>query len=267
MNIIEGTRVEDRRADLGLIVKHEEECCPAPGPPFSKIRGVAAHIEKRPERLIGVLDTYHSQAGHAVAYVCGALGKRCVNFYPVYKHEPGYREPQRRAAELGAQLVGLPAGRSAILYHQARKRMAELGGYMMPNALKLPESVTETALEVERSRDELPIDLPWLISVSSGTLAAGVIRGVHYEFRDPPFLIHMGYDRSEDALRQYIINASGVRDAKLFLINEGYHYRDAAEVPPGIDLKADRYYDAKALKWWIEKGRSEWGEAIFWLIG
>ncbi len=53
-----------------------------PGPSFSKIRGVVAHIKNRPESVIGVLDTYHSKAGHAVAYVCNHLGRQCVDFWP-----------------------------------------------------------------------------------------------------------------------------------------------------------------------------------------
>src|SRR5688572_5000579 len=168
----EGTPLEDYREEYGLWVKREDKACPPPGPPFSKTRGVYARVASRPEDLMGVLDTAHSQAGWAVARACQILGKRCVNYYPEFKHEPGPREAQVRARDLGAELVGLPAGRSAILFHEARKRTEALGGYIMPNALKLDESVTETAKEVPDQDFDAVI-----IPISSGTIAAGVIRG------------------------------------------------------------------------------------------
>src|SRR5207249_4321397 len=97
--------------------------------------------------LIGVLDTSHSQAGHAVARACQVLGKRCLNFYPKYKADGGgplaLRPPQRRSSALGAELRPLPAGRSCILYHAARKETERLGGVIIPNALKLAETVEE----------------------------------------------------------------------------------------------------------------------------
>src|SRR5262245_58591009 len=98
-----GTPVE-HWPEYGLYVKREDLACPPPGPPFSKTRGVYAHVKSRREEVIGVLDTYHSQAGHAVARACEILGKQCWNFYPEFKHEPGPREPQYRAFKLGAEL-------------------------------------------------------------------------------------------------------------------------------------------------------------------
>ena len=170
----ENTPIEDYREEYGLWVKREDLSCVKPGPPFSKTRGVYQRVKSREEKIIGVLDTFHSQAGHAVARACQILGKKCINFYPEYKNDPGWRDPQDRAVELGAELVGLPAGRSCILFHAARKYVEGLGGYMMPNALKLEESVEETAKEVdvlERFYDRV------IIPASSGTMAAGVIKG------------------------------------------------------------------------------------------
>jgi hypothetical protein len=79
------TPVEDHRAAYGLWVKREDLSCPPPGPPFSKARGVYARVASRPEGVIAVLDTRHSQAGWAVARACQVLGKECVNFYPEFK--------------------------------------------------------------------------------------------------------------------------------------------------------------------------------------
>src|SRR5690606_6980413 len=136
--IVNNTPVETYELNgVPILVKREDLCCPFPGPSFSKIRGVAAHIKNRPESVIGGLDTSHSKAGWAVAYVCRALGKQCVDYWRSFKKAPPRdltpRFPHQQAAELGATLVDLPARRSAILYRHARKRLAANypGSYLM----------------------------------------------------------------------------------------------------------------------------------------
>jgi len=254
--------------ELGLYVKHEEMCCPG-GPDFSKSRGVFAHIQKRPEKIIGVLDTSHSQGGWAVARACQLLGKQCHLFYPVFKHEKDaqIKYQQVRARELGAALISLPAGRSAILFHQAKREVLALGGYMMPNALKLHESVEETSAEVART--EMPTDInAVLISASSGTIAAGVMHGLYDAAL--AIIVHLGYSRPEGALRKYLndmVGVSGAGDAAT-IIDEGYDYKDTAKgevVMPAFNC--DRYYDRKAYNWWVLQGQKRYGRALLWNIG
>jgi len=230
----------------GLYVKREDLACPPPGPPFSKTRGVYAWVAKQTADLIGVLDTRHSQGGHAVARACQILGKRCHVYYPEFKHEPGHREPQERAKKLGAKLIGLKAGMSAVLWHQARKRVEAEGGIMIPNALKLKESVEETAKEVpDESYDQV------LIPISSGTIAAGVIKGFAAKGIFPHYLIHLGYSRSEDQVRQYLIVSSGVEKADIVLVDEGYAYKDSARTGATPPWPCNEYYDLKAFRWWL----------------
>lgn len=266
------TPIEDHRTEYGLWVKREDQACLPPGPPFSKARGVYARIASRPEKVIGALDTYHSQAGHAVARACQVLGKQCINYYPEFKHEPGCREPQRRAAALGAELVGLPAGRSAILYHAARKDCERRGGYMLPNALKLTESVVETAREVPLDFAEWEDvgDGPrpaWVIlPASSGTIAAGVVKG----FGDTTdFIIHLGYSRSPQEVRRYVEESSELVGIgkRLTLIDEGYSYRDSAGPGPTPPWPCNEYYDLKAFRWWLRHRGDYGGDVLFWNVG
>ncbi|UQS95114.1 threonine dehydratase [Pseudanabaena phage Pam3] len=276
--LVHNTPVEDHLAAFGLLVKREDLSCPPPGPPFSKTRGVFAHVKARPESVIGVLDTDHSQGGHAVAQACALLGKTCVNFYPVRKADQ-FRPLQRQqqaARELGAKLVSLQAGRSAILYHQAKKQLATFNAdsYMMPNALKLPEMVAETAREVQATLVSTILHprLPVLISASSGTIAAGVIRGFRDAGRNPIFLVHQGYERPAGAILNYMEKVGGIdlspgSDLDVRLINEGYAYSDLAkrgEVPP---WPCNAFYDLKAFRWWLAEGRAKYGEALLWNIG
>jgi hypothetical protein len=298
-----GTPLEDHLAECGLLVKREDLSCPPPGPPFSKTRGVFAHVKARYDqgvRIFGALDTFHSQAGHAVAHACRILGAECVNYFPVYKaelqdekpervayrHTDGrwmsVRPPQQRSFELGAEVVGIPAGRSAVLYHTTKRDCLARGGYMMPNALKLPEMVEETAAEVIRtfegaSRDQFEVlrSSPWLISCSSATIASGVIKGVAEVLRGgfwanrERFLLHMGYDRSPQAMAAYINANLGWMDSPLpaVIIQEGYAYADQARPGPTPPWPCNPYYDLKALRWWLREGREVYGRAVLWNIG
>lgn len=276
--IVNNTPIE-HHPHLGLWVKREDLSCPPPGPPFSKTRGVYAHIKDRPEKVIGVLDTYHSQAGHAVATACKLLGKTCVNYYPVYKKDPdGLLRPQQQAAkDLGATLVPLKAGRSAILYHQAKRDLAScwLDSYCMPNALKLPETVSETAAEVARTVFPAGVDTI-LIAASSGTIASGVIRGlIDGGWKGKKVILHLGYSRPNSAVMRYI---HGMVDRpmqwsayKYVLVDEQYAYKDRAtdrdktiEPPP---FPCNPYYDLKLYHWWVKAGRAEFEEALLWNIG
>jgi hypothetical protein len=254
--------------NLGLYVKREDLSCPD-GPHFSKTRGVYAWVANRPESVIGVLDTSHSQGGHAVARACHVLGKQCRLFYPVRKAERDHAmKPQQVSASLlGAEMIPLPAGRSAVLYHQAKKQMND-HGIMIPNALKLDESVVETAAEVDRTI--IPPDISAvIISASSGTIAAGVIRGladagVH-------IVVHMGYSRSEAAVRRYLTEKAGWTGAGdgVTIIDEQYSYADSARMDFDVipDFPCNQYYDLKAWRWWVKEGQARYGKALFWNVG
>lgn len=247
---------------FGLFVKREDLACPLPGPPFSKARGVYAHLLSRSESLIGVLDTQHSQAGWAVARACQVLGKKCINYFPAFKADPRPHPAQLEAQKLGAKLIGLPAGRSSVLYHGAKRDCIEAGGYMMPNALKLTESIQETAAEVAGVYDNV------LVAISSGTIAAGVIRG----FKErggklPQFLIHLGYSRSHEEVEKYLREASGCPAVPTVLIDEKYAYSDKASKGITPPFPCNEYYDLKAFRWWIENRVKFPGRTLFWNIG
>ncbi len=265
----DGTPVE--RVSDRIFVKREDLCSPHPGPSFSKIRGVLKHVAGRPEEEIGVLDTYHSKAGWAVSYVASHLGKRALDFYPRYKGDGDELRPQQgMAREYGAELVALPAGRSAILYHRAKAEAEARGAYMMPNALKLPETVQECAEEVLRTPDLAAYD-NLVISVSSGTIASGVLLGFAKAGIFPRVWLHSGYSRSETELRRYIaarVPKFPFWKSEVAVIDEGYGYKDAAQTDAPPPFPCNPYYDLKAWKWLCESGLSQMaGSVLFWNIG
>lgn len=268
--ILNNTPVEKHIVLKGLYtvwVKREDLCSIDPWPKFSKIRGIVSHISAQQAGVIGVLDTFHSQGGWAVAAACKYLGKDCINFWPRYKamKKGERRKNQRRSKALGAKLVAFQAGRSAILYHRAKKYMADLkSSYMMPNALKLPETMRETAYEVHVT-DMAKFD-NIVIPISSGTVAAGVLQGLVKKKHYPRIFIHLGYTRSKKAVRAYLRqNAPGFPQKRIKIIDEGYAYKDQARgsmVPP---FPCNPYYDLKAWQWLL-RARPK-GRTLFWNIG
>jgi hypothetical protein len=277
------TLVNDTPVEMyeGVAVKREDLCSPLPGPMFSKIRGVLKHIESRPEQTIAVLDTYHSKAGWAVSYCCKILGKKCLNFYPVYKadgelNNHHIRDQQLKSEGLGSRLLPLPAGRSAILYHQAKRITTHMGKqeeyaggtYLMPNALKLPETFSETAEEVLRT-DTSPYHTI-VISVSSGTIAAGILRGLVLKMEMwHHIILHMGYSRSAEELLHYVETNSGFPRSQITVVNEGYAYKDKARNPIQPDFPCNPYYDLKAWSWLMRhrSGLIRADHLLFWNIG
>lgn len=260
------TPIEDHTDEWGLWVKREDKSCTPPGPFFSKARGVYAHVMSRPEKLIGVLDTRHSQGGHAVARACNLLGKECWVFYPELKYEPGPKPPQLAAQREGADLIPLTAGMSAVLYHIAKGRVRDAGGYMMPNALKLAESVAETAKEVPDREFDLV-----LVPASSATIAAGVIAGLVARGHTTRVIVHLGYSRSMDEVSRYLAEASQCPlGNRVRIVDEMYRYKDKARSGPTPGWPCNAYYDLKAFRWWVKYGKDEVGEGrdvLLWNIG
>jgi 1-aminocyclopropane-1-carboxylate deaminase/D-cysteine desulfhydrase-like pyridoxal-dependent ACC family enzyme len=254
----------------GLFVKREDLCIG--GPSFSKLRGVYAHLANRGEDVVGVLDTYHSKAGWGVSLLCEQMHKRAVVFYPVYKSDILIRGNQLAAKKHGAHLIGLTAGRSCILYHQAKNELQDQfpGAYMIPNALKLEESITETAKEVWTVPEKFLCNTTWVISISSGTIAAGVLKGLFQRSAGRiEVIIHMGYTRSEDAVRMYFHNSCGFDPHEAYsirYIDQGYQYKDAVKYP--CPIPCNPFYDLKAWKWIQTSGILQQNKQILmWNIG
>lgn len=267
-----------------VYVKREDLSCPAPGPSFSKLRGVAKFLARecgeRKEPVVGVMDTRHSKAGWGAAYVCRELGVRCIDFYPVLKADNGQLRPnQVQAQSLGAELHPMgpfqnKAGRltqypSYILYGMAKKWLeSEYGpeAVMLPNALKLEESIEETYLEC---RDHTPDYLrsgTWLFSISSGTIAAGAIRWLG-RF-DNVIYLHQGYSRKSHAVHEYVIKAAGLTPVGAMVqVDEGYSYGDEVD-NTDIPFPCNEYYDAKAWRWMVNNIHEFDREPlVFWNVG
>ncbi len=277
MKIINNTPIQVYKIqDRDVWVKREDLCIENIS--FSKARGIYSHLQKRKESVIGVLDTFHSKAGWAVSTIGRELKKEVVVFFPSYKGETSLRFYQKKCLEVGAELVPLKAGRSAILYHGAKKYLSEHyeDSYMMPNALQIPESIEENCMEVYNYTPKKFIrDTIIIISISSGTIAAGVLRGFYLRNSNNIIYLHMGYSRSKESVHKKIYHhltpsvflPGQDLKMKIEIIDEGYEYKDFVKVD--CPFPCNPYYDLKAWKWLTEhiKDISKDKKILFWNIG
>lgn len=260
-----------------VYVKREDLCINKVA--FSKVRGVYSHMKKRPESVIGVLDTYHSKAGWGCSVIGKKLNKMVVVYYPFYKGQTELRKYQVECLKNLAEVRGLPAGRSCILYHQAKKHLKENypNSYMMPNALQLPESISENSKEVMTVPADLLHDTTVVISISSGTIAMGVLNGFNLRNSNNDFHIHMGYSRSMKTViknfYEIVLPTStifGRSKIRFDVIDEGYNYKDFVKYD--CPFPCNPYYDLKAWKWMCENINNEKlfpkkEKILFWNIG
>ena len=141
---------------------------------------------------------------------------------------------------------------------------------MMPNALKLSETVEETAIELEMNTPHnLLRDCTWIVSVSSGTIAAGILKGLtRSEARESVVLtVHEGYSRPAEALRKYMFSYMDTDvDYDVNVIDEGYDYKQA--VICQCPFPCNPYYDRKAWNWLVQNIETITTKNIlFWNVG
>lgn len=277
--IVNATPWEPHEIEGGVIwVKREDLSCPAPGPGFSKIRGLSAYLESALNRLVppdrfGVLDTIHSKAGWGVSYLCQSLGVPCTVFYPVLKAEgEGYVRPyQKICAQMGAELVPLQATRSAILWYRARSYFRDHyeRGELLPNGLKLAMTIEKTAEEVRANTSPvlLTSDATWVVSVSSGTVAAGVARGLQSLGFAGQLILHLGYSRSIASVKSYIEQSAPDHVFSMQIIDEGYDYSEAVDLKDHVPFPCNPFYDRKTWKWLLGNRKDLRGPVVFWNIG
>lgn len=261
-----------------VYVKREDLSVPDPGPKFSKIRGLNLHLDKilqeRGPVHIGILDTRHSKAGWGTAYLCNLKGMPCVNYYPLLKAELGkaiVRPNQLHAAALGANLVPLASTYPGYILKQFANKLfyeAYPLGEMLPVGLKLDESVEATYIELLTYTPEELLHGDWVISISTGTIAAGVLKALDELKFTNSFVLHMGYSRSIDHAANYILTKAGLKNVgfDLDFVDEGFDYADKVD-NKSIPFPCNEYYDAKAWNW-LEANLGELRDpVVFWNIG
>lgn len=263
-------------SNIPFYVKRDDLCCPYRGAASSKIRGVAPFLVKVAKRNIdtpiGVADIYKDcKAGWGVSYLCNELGLPFHDYYPHYKaYADDYLyETQQHVVNNGGNVWPVPAGRLSVIYYTAKRRFEEdyPNGIMLPNSLSLPETVEHVAKEVKYTPKEL-LAGSWVIAAGSGTVAAGVLRGLYNLSMKPTLHVTMAYSASVPNFRNKLLKMSMTNDPgrKLQVHDLGYNWygpEDSLDIP----FPCNQHFEAKALKWMLGNISQLRQPVVFWNIG
>ncbi len=195
-------------------------------------------------------------------------------FRPVMHSHGGPWE--REENEFDAELIPYKAGRSSVMMHSAKKYVSKQfgdAGHLLPLGLHLPESIVDTAEEVQAVDSEL-LTGTVVVCVGSGTLISGVMLGLIRRQQCPQVVgvttHHIDVVRKKKQIHERIEQQGELASLEpvvidLRLINTECQYSD--EVDMSIPFPCNSQYDAKAWKWLVEH-RGELEEPIlFWNIG
>lgn len=268
-----------------VYVKREDLCTEPPGPPFSKCRGLYAHLKKLKKegvRIVGYVETPISMAGWGVAWVAQKLGMKAVIFDPQYTGSPPatievHREKWK---QFGPDVLPIKAGMTCVNQHIARKMLKKEYGkdaVMLPIGISFNETISETAEELcyFLSKSSWKFTPPGhiIVCVGSGTICAGLLRGLKKASPRTELIGVMAYDKNLKKKRKSIFAKAGVKDKNtLFphivdftLINEKWKYTEPSTIT--CPFPCHPYYDLKAWDWLVREIETLLGSVLFWNIG
>jgi hypothetical protein len=257
---------EHHAAGRPVLVVREDRCCPGipDAPPLSKLRGIVARVAARPEARIGVVVTGITRNGWAVAAACRALGRRCTVFAPAYRDGRPPSPGTERAAALGADVVGLPAGRQAPMNARAARLLGP-AGHLLPAALRLPETAAAVAAVAARV---LPPAGPLtvVVPVGAGPHLAGLARALADRPGPPARLVAvLAYAQDEARLRRAVAALAAGPVAPFEVVPSGLPY--GRPDPTAVPFPASPLYEAKAWAWLLAARPGGPGPVVFWNIG
>lgn len=254
----------------GVYVKRDDLCCNDPG--LAKIRGIWKFVSSRPSfQTFGVLDGRHSKNGWALARVCIELGKSSVVFWPkrVSDSEEDEGPTRENARRLGARVEAIPAGRSAVVFSQAKKLLPEVdkNSIMLPNAVKIRETVDAHIQEIQScERDMRKIGFKSVVvPVGTGTIFSGVLSGLFRLGLVAQAYGILGYSQNEVRLRNYLSKFTSFPQESIHLIDSGFAYGKSTGAP--APFPACEYYEAVAWNWLLNNQDQLPKPILFWNSG
>lgn len=267
--------------DQPVLVKREDLCAPKGAPPFSKIRGIVRHLQQLKAQgveVVGYTETAISMAGWGLAWAGRQLNLKVVIFEPQYKQTPELLiKHKKQWVKHGAELIPIKAGMAKVNWAQSKKILKQEFGsqaVLLPLGMPFEETVQATAEEMKRTLKNLliPNPLTVVINVGSGTIAAGVWRGMAETPQTGEIYGIMGRTGNKRNKMKWIEKKAGVAANGFFKTHIGfnlidpewqYTQRSAVDCP----FPCHPYYDLKAWQWLTENIENLKHPVLFWNIG
>lgn len=258
--------------DHEVHVVRDDLSFPFPLPNNSKIRGVARKLQNLKEKGIKTVisqDTSISRCGWAVSYVCKQLDMKHFNIVSDRKDLTFY---QRMSASFGGVLVPVHGSYSSAMFAQGKKVIEKVNtnAYPLTIGLSFPESLQEHIELIHTLNSEHSLDWGSLVvSVSSGTIVAGILSGILSEKLDTRvYGILSSSFKNRKAKILDKLKWVGLKniDTNVLSVNDmGYKYKDSEkEHPP---FPCDIFLDRKAWKFLLNNLESLPEPVVFWNIG
>jgi len=251
-------------------VKREDLVNPFPSANNAKSRGVSKHMEMLQKttnfKAIGILDSGLSRAGWIVSSL---NNMQFNNYFKVYVFMPEKAQNsfyRKMIVAHGGNLVLQKGAKQSIRYNRAKKHMASLNGYLLPDKLHLPETISEVAEQVCSVEKSL-LTGSVIISCGGGTITTGLIDGLVRMNVHPKIYAVMSTSEVSTASRFSYIrkHVKSLFFVKLNMIPSPYKYSETPDCKP--PFPCDLIYDRKAWQWLINNIDKIQQPILFWNIG
>jgi len=255
-------------------VKREDLYCRDIIAPLAKMRGVNVVMERLKQEgkhIVGVFDFKVSRAGVGIAAMAHLLGMRCIECYQHYKayNSDGLPWQQTQCQKWGAELYSIPASRININYAIGKRYVERQGGYMFPKGIILEETIDSVASEVDYDADRLSKYENIVISVGSGTITTGLIKGLIRNGLLPNIYAIACTDSVIHCKRLYRymeeLPEPTTQRIKLKVYPAKLEYYQACQTD--CPFPSHPNYDRKAWAWLLENILIIKGRTLFWNIG
>ena len=258
-----------------ILVKREDLCISPPGPPFSKLRGLWAHLsmlKAKGTKTVGYAESAISMAGWGVAWACDQLGMEAVIFDPQYTNETPELLKTHRIEWMKHKptIVHVPSGRTSVNHWNGAKWLQKNRKHavMLPIGLRLPETVYQTAQEYSKTIQQLGFrPSTVIVCVGSGTIAAGIVRQAATE----RVIGVTAYTQNIKRKRNKILGKAGrtlsrgLYPVHFDLVPFGGEYTTPSHHP--CPFPCHSYYDRKAWEWLTYNKTDLKRPILFWNIG
>lgn len=267
-----------------IMVKREDLSYPPPAPPFSKCRGIFAHLSKLKKAgytTVGYTETAISMAGWGLSWAGKELGLKVVIFDPQYKQPKDVLLFHRDMwKEFGAEIVPIKSGMAAVNWYISKNLLkAYPKSIHLPLGLPFQDSIDQTADEVVRTMEYMDAGaVSIVVNIGSGTITAGVLKGVEKYIVDNDISSRievwgiMGRTGSISTKTEKIYKKAGLYNTPLFphnvtfyVIDPGWSYMDRSNVV--CPFPSHPYYDLKAWEWLVNNLGKLTQPVLFWNIG
>lgn len=246
-------------------VKRDDLYAKWPAPPLGKLRGariLLRRLYREGVRLVGCWDTRVSALGQGIAVCARELpGLGVIVAYPASRGSM-VPEPLQIAAKLGAEVLPVRAGRITISYAEARERIEERGGVLLPFGLDCIESVAAIQKEAAKLPDRAVCCGTVVVSCGSGVTLAGLIRGLDHR---PSRYIGISSGRSVGMIERCLSKYVETSFEKVVIIPAEHAY--AKELAISCPFPSHPNYDQKAWDYLLRNFTSLRKPILFWNVG